>query len=415
MYQPEPSNPSATPISVERWPTEFPLLALIILAATGVWIILLLSLIGFAYALFIGIFLFLSHLGFIAHLRGSAVRLSPEQFPDLYRRVTELAVRAGLKETPEVYIMQAGGVLNALATRFLRSQMVVLFSDLLDACGDNTAARDMIIGHELGHIKAGHLRWMWFLFPGYVVPFLGMAYSRAREYTCDRYGAALCGDREGALVGLGILAAGGSHGPQVNLTALARQQEQLDTGWMTIGTWLSTHPPLSHRIVALQPSLVEGTPSLVKGPLRALVILSLVAVVFILGTAFGVKSLLPGFQQAFEQASTLQQSAGVSPLPEEQVEPARQAVQEDFRRLVEFIEKHRAETGSLPADANALYQLWTQSYPEQTGLFDPFDGRRYGYFVEEGVYYLWSSGPDAQDQTDDDIWYNSETQREGDD
>ena len=28
---------------------------------------------------------------------------------------------------------------------------------LLDACGDDTAARDMVIGHEIGHLKAGHL------------------------------------------------------------------------------------------------------------------------------------------------------------------------------------------------------------------------------------------------------------------
>jgi hypothetical protein len=46
--------------------------------------------------------------------------------------------------------MQAGGNLNAFATRFRKANFVVLYSELLSACGDNTAARDMIIAHELG-------------------------------------------------------------------------------------------------------------------------------------------------------------------------------------------------------------------------------------------------------------------------
>src|SRR5258705_8404543 len=145
---------------------------------------------------------------------------------------------------PETYLMQAGGSLNAFATRFLRSHMVVLFSDLLEACGDNTAARDMIIAHELGHIKSGHLRWRWFLLPAGVIPFLTSALSRAREYTCDRYGLAGAGNADGAGLGLAILAAGASHGPLVNRAELVRQRVTVSrSGWMTLGEWFGTHPP----------------------------------------------------------------------------------------------------------------------------------------------------------------------------
>jgi hypothetical protein len=94
---------------------------------------------------------------------------------------------------PEVYLQQQDGAINAFATRFLRSHMVVLMADLLEACGSNDAARDMIIGHELGHIRAGHLRFHWVLLPVAFVPFVGSALSRAREYTCDRYGRAAVG------------------------------------------------------------------------------------------------------------------------------------------------------------------------------------------------------------------------------
>jgi Zn-dependent protease with chaperone function len=43
------------------------------------------------------------------------------------------------------------------------------------------------------------------------VPFLAPALSRAREYTCDRYGLAGAGDKDGAALGLTILASGGAY------------------------------------------------------------------------------------------------------------------------------------------------------------------------------------------------------------
>src|SRR6185369_3347343 len=156
MEQPGFDATRQGPVVVQRWPTEVPLLVLVVLAAIVIWILLALSLVGMGYAVLIGAFLFLGHVTFVAHLRGSAVRLGPDQFPDLHRRVEELSGRAGLARAPDAYLLQAGGALNALATKFLRSRFIVLYSDLLEACGENASARDMIIGHELGHIRAGH-------------------------------------------------------------------------------------------------------------------------------------------------------------------------------------------------------------------------------------------------------------------
>ena len=61
------------------------------------------------------------HLGLIAQVRGSAVRLGPDQFPELHAHVEQLARRMGLRRTPEVYLMQQDGAINAFATRFLRT------------------------------------------------------------------------------------------------------------------------------------------------------------------------------------------------------------------------------------------------------------------------------------------------------
>ena len=231
--------PSERGVEVERWPSELPLFVLVLVASLGLWLLLALTILALVYALLIGVVLFFAHVAFVTHLRGSAVKIGPEQFAELHARVVELSRRAGLARAPDAYLLQAGGSLNALATKLFRGRIIVLFSELLEACGDDHAARDLVIGHELGHLRSGHLDWHLLIAPGMLVPFLGAAYSRAREFTCDRWGAALCGDRAGATRGLAILAAGGLHGPRVNLRSFVEQQRDLDTGWMTLGRWLS--------------------------------------------------------------------------------------------------------------------------------------------------------------------------------
>lgn len=284
------SDTSAAPgIVVEPWPMEKPLLWLVGVFSFFVWFSLLITVFGLVYFVFIGLFLFIGHVIFIAHVKGSSVKIGPDQFPDLHQSVQSLARRMGFEQAPETYVMQAGGLLNALATKLFRSNFIVLYSDLLEACGDDTAARDMIVAHELGHIKEGHLKHLWFLLPGLFVPFLGSALSRAREYTCDRYGLAGAGQKEGALRGLTILAAGAKRGPQVNMQAFASQVEDLNSGWLTIGTWLSSHPPLAERIIALEESLKPVGFTGSRGTYRAL---GLVGAVYILPTIAAIIAMM---------------------------------------------------------------------------------------------------------------------------
>ncbi|HNB42932.1 MAG TPA: M48 family metalloprotease [Burkholderiaceae bacterium] len=166
-------------IELRRWPGERIWLALVALLAALVWVLLAATIIGLIYALFLGIFFFLAHTVFIAHVRGSGVRLGTAQLPELNERVERLARRLGLKQVPEAYLMQAGGSLNALATKYLGRDCIVLYSELVEACGDNGAALDFIVAHELAHLRAGHLRLHWLLLPGLFMPFVGSAYRRA--------------------------------------------------------------------------------------------------------------------------------------------------------------------------------------------------------------------------------------------
>ncbi|HEX7120607.1 MAG TPA: M48 family metallopeptidase, partial [Longimicrobiales bacterium] len=382
------------------------------LVSVPVWLLLAVSIIGLVYAVAIGLFLFVGHVLFIAHVRGNGVRLGPEQFPELDEAVRRLSMRLGLKRVPEAYVMQAGGALNALATKFFRSEIVVLFSDLLEACGDDVAARDMIIAHELGHIKCGHLRRWWLIMPAMLVPFLGAALSRAREYTCDRFGMAGAGDRRGALRGLAILAAGAKHGPRVNLEALAAQQASLDTGWMTIGEWLSSHPPLAKRVAALDPSLLPAGARSVRGRARALGMLAAPAIL-VLGLPIAAAITIPAYMQRFQQAAGL--ATGASEAGAEPGAPADGAVaaqvERDVARLMDFVDAQWGGTGTWPADADEVYARWAELRPADPAPVDPYDGLPYGFMNLDTHYVVWSSGPDATGGTADDLAWDSRDAR----
>jgi Zn-dependent protease with chaperone function len=434
-----------SPIRVERWPSEVPLLVVVGLISLGVWLLAAITIVGLIYAAFLCAFFFVAHVVFVAHVRGNGVRLGPDQFPELHETVQRLSRRMGLNPVPETYLMQAGGTLNAFATKFLRSNVVVLFSDLLQACGDDTAARDMIIAHELGHIRAGHLRWTWFLLPGTMVPFLGMALSRAREYTCDRYGLEGAGRRDSALVGLAILAAGGKYGPLVNREAMVRQRDHMNTGFMRIGEWLSTHPPLADRMAALDPALDALCASSSAGTIRAVGIIGAVCVTPVVIAVIAATALVglaarfsdgPMPRRSQQQASleelfaeAIKESQATAAARQRVAEPAvteavRQAEPEppkpspqfasfgeeltaiqartDLEALAGVLELERAR-GEMPADQATLYARVAARRNDKPDPRDPFTGQRYWYEHRGGKYVLTSAGPDKALGTPDDI------------
>jgi Zn-dependent protease with chaperone function len=400
-----PTPPRAS-ISVERWPSEIPLLCLVAVAAFWIWVALAISIFGIAYAAILGIFFFVSHVAFVTYVRGSAVRLSEQQFPELYTRVVELSRRAGLEAVPDAYLMQAGGSLNAFATKLFRSRMIVLFSELLDACGDDETARDMVIGHEIGHLKSRHLDFHWLLLPGYLVPFLGSAYSRARELTCDRWGRALCGDAAGAARGLAVLAAGGRLGPRVDLAAYIDQRRDLDTGWLTLGRWLAPYPPLSKRVELLRPDIQVSPLVSNRGTMRAVAILVLAGLVPMAGMTFAFWKMATVFRDlaALRESTSGDTPAPSSTMTEGERAAALLAAQADFARFRALLGEEWTENSAVPEDDAALLALWERRRPGEDFPVDPFTGTAYGFYRDDdNSALIYSAGLDGEQATDDDI------------
>ena len=185
----------------------------------------------------------------LGRVRGNAVRVSERQFPQLHRIAAAHARRLGLRRVPDVYVMESGGLLNAFATRFLGRDFVILYADVLElALEKGEAAVGFIVGHELAHVWRGHLKHRWLTMPGRLFPYLGPAYSRACEYTCDRIGA-FC-QPDGAITGLLVLATGKQLHAHVDVKEYAAQAAD-QSFFIRRAEILSSHPHLPKRVAAL--------------------------------------------------------------------------------------------------------------------------------------------------------------------
>ncbi|MCM3791231.1 M48 family metallopeptidase [Domibacillus indicus] len=219
------------------------------LVSIGFYVALFFSLILIPIAAGLFLLSLFFHAVMIGSIRGNGVKVSKEQFPDVYERIDALSLEMRLPRTPDVYIIQSEGALNAFATRFFGRDVVVLYSEVFElARQQGEKELDFIIAHELAHIKRRHLWKSWLTLPAAWVPFLSNAYSRAAEYTCDRYAAHFIEDGEAAKRALTILGVGKILYTEVNEEAYVKQIKQETNPFVWLAEKLSTHPALPKRI-----------------------------------------------------------------------------------------------------------------------------------------------------------------------
>ncbi|MBV8804751.1 MAG: M48 family metalloprotease [Sinobacteraceae bacterium] len=218
-----------------------------------VWVVLLVCTVGTALIV-LGLGALLSlfvHSALIAHLRGNAVELSEAQFPDLYAQFVECCRRLKIDTPPQAFILNGNGILNAFATKFLRTQYVVLTSDVVDAMQGSPEGLRFYMGHELGHLRMKHVSKQFLRWPVMWLPLLGAAYSRARESTCDRHGLACSGSVESAVRALGVLSVGRARWRNLNVATYIRQTEHSRGFWMSFHELTAGYPWLTKRAARL--------------------------------------------------------------------------------------------------------------------------------------------------------------------
>jgi len=235
------------------------LFTILLLISLAIWGGLIVGTSGIVLVYIASFFIFylFAQAGFISYLKGTAVEITPEQFPDLHKQISDSSQKLQLPKVPEAYLLHADGAFNALATRFLGRNFIVLFSDVVDALDAHPDALNFYIGHEIGHIKRNHLLWGPVVAPAAILPLLGAAYSRSREYTCDRHGLAACHDPASATLGLAALAAGGNRWRTVNIDRYVLQARDSSGFWMSLHELISDYPWLTKRVAAVQ-TLAKG-------------------------------------------------------------------------------------------------------------------------------------------------------------
>lgn len=132
-----------------------------------------------------------------AYSRAMSLRITENNFPEVYEIVEDYAKKLGIK-TPKVYVMQSSGVLNAFSTFLIRKQWIMINSELFEIAYREHKDMDslkFVIAHEMAHIYYGHATFHYHLSIMFsnIVPVVSQIASRTREYSCDRLAQRLTG------------------------------------------------------------------------------------------------------------------------------------------------------------------------------------------------------------------------------
>jgi Zn-dependent protease with chaperone function len=208
---------------------------------------------------FVALLVLVGELWFAAYLKTNAVRLSETQLPELFRVVQSSCERLQMQR-PDVYLMQQN-VWNAFATKILGRRMVVLLSGAVDSILFKGDMQQMawLVGHELGHHRAGHLDFSRKLANlGDWCVWLKLWYSRRAELTCDRIGLYCAGSLNASQLALMNATVGAQLASKVNLREAALQWRQHSHEFFVkYRTLYSTHPHHLARLDHLTSSAAE--------------------------------------------------------------------------------------------------------------------------------------------------------------
>lgn len=146
----------------------------------------------------------------IIELCGSNFHVTKDSCPELYGLVHNVADTLDIDRMPLVYTQWCYGI-NAYTTGIKDSSLLVIYSGAVDLMKDSELT--YIIGHEMGHIKSGHVLYhvmsamigqilqSMSIFGNIGKP-LEMAlryWSRMSEFSADRAGLLACQDLDAAL------------------------------------------------------------------------------------------------------------------------------------------------------------------------------------------------------------------------
>jgi Zn-dependent protease with chaperone function len=201
----------------------------------------------------------------------SAVRVSPKQFGKVHELHLEACKVLDLKQIPELYISQ-NPVVNAYAVGW-SEPFVILNSSILQTLGTEDEVLG-ILGHELGHIRSGHVLYKTLLHIlvmlsqyAFQIPLTGLAlealilalreWDRKSELSADRAEALVTQNPDTVIRAL-MKITGGNMVEEMDLGEFIKQAEEytnrqnaLDSVHKVLNTLYLTHPFPVIRVMEL--------------------------------------------------------------------------------------------------------------------------------------------------------------------
>jgi uncharacterized RDD family membrane protein YckC len=185
-------------------------------------------------------------------LFGSSVMLHKTQYP----RVFAIAQRAcaALEIPMPLIFARDDNYVPIAALGFGEPYALVISTHWIEAFRDDELA--FMIGRELGHIAAGHTRYISLLsVSGNENPFISAifgAWLRRCSATCDRIGLLCCGSLDAAIRAIGV-ASFHEFGRKIDYAVFAEQYKEIENdAVMRWGAWLGSEPYATTRISLLR-------------------------------------------------------------------------------------------------------------------------------------------------------------------
>ncbi len=134
-----------------------------------------------------------------------SIRVSENNYPEIYAKVLEYSYLLGWRKPPEVYVQQMNGQLNAFTCWIPGRVFIQLNAEIVDIAYMEHKDFDTIffvMAHEFGHAYLHHVQLYYTFWNTFVnfIPVIGPyvlmpLLSRAREYSADRVAQALTGGK----------------------------------------------------------------------------------------------------------------------------------------------------------------------------------------------------------------------------
>jgi hypothetical protein len=194
-----------------------------------------------------------------ARLRGSAIEVDDENFPELKAVVMDVCRMLDYRKPISVFVIKDGEI-NLILRRLFGRQSLWINSGVVEAMGDPSTRAELVflVGRFVGALKARHLRFreLMAVINNFerlaMINLFILPYLRSTVFSGDQIGVAVCGDMAASLRAMSRLLVGKDLADRLSIRATTAQAiRQQRTFFRFISIVSSAYPHTTDRFLNL--------------------------------------------------------------------------------------------------------------------------------------------------------------------